>query len=834
MNLSQYIYTSWKNGNFSEKGYMIYSKSEDITTAESNAIKDAMQYVIPKGMNPIPTPEEIKDDFPKSFAYFVLPSGRGCIAQTTYLGKDYSGRFGNYIIYASVFNLDTLYNRPYEFFAADFIKEFMTQEELDADSPVPPLEVLELDEGFDSIIAEDDIIEFISNNEEEMTTLLEMVLTSSDAEKPFYLRDSKDNLIMWIASLQRLLPLEISKKLTFNTYVGKPEFLNSQAAKDQNIKFTCVCLNEDIVPGNHNYIDFTKGNMSDSLEISDYARDIVSSASFDFEEIDEFNRYLEEISYCEISKNIAGIYKLYSVIKSGEFVYDDNFSRLLEIGSKYLPSGDRIEIVDNILRTVKENDELLSIDELFLLWKEISDTAPGLLTDIYVYMTDNIFQYVSENSDYREVLDKFKVFDGNIREGYLEYFLSEENKEVLVNYIQNNSNMNINGFYKDFLLIFYPVPKLFSVQLVYNDILEILIDNMVSNIESSNNLFDIVFSSKLIVVSSFYEDVILFIYEKIQEFNKKEYFYKKFIEYTYKNEESFAKMKEILMSNNKTRDFIVEIEKTRINNVENPMEYFWEYYRKYSTLVAETITKDVAFVAIKRAAAGLNFKDVFKFINDVDNYILSSDKIKRILVDKLNEISLETLDTVPSILFEKLVDLDEKEEVLNLQCLNIFRKLESSEIDLENEKVQSKLKLRLLSTKEYKYYVDNCMGEFIKKVKKSSDLNIVVNCFEHATSSYFASGYVDILKTLYKKKLHNSSLIKITALYILKYKGTREHTKFYEYVVAYFRDFNAKELDSLIETMSGILKNDSAIEKLKEILNEKNSLKTKITMFFKK
>ena len=73
MEVLQYIYTSWKNGDSTEKGYMIYSKSQGITEAECIAIKDAMQYVAPKELNLAPTAEEIAEVFPYAFSYFILP-----------------------------------------------------------------------------------------------------------------------------------------------------------------------------------------------------------------------------------------------------------------------------------------------------------------------------------------------------------------------------------------------------------------------------------------------------------------------------------------------------------------------------------------------------------------------------------------------------------------------------------------------------------------------------------------------------------------------------------------------------------------------------------------
>ena len=81
MEALQYIYTSWKNGDSTEKGYMIYSRSEGISEMECTAIKDAMQYLAPKELTLTPTPQEIEDIFPYAFSYFILPTGRGYIVK---------------------------------------------------------------------------------------------------------------------------------------------------------------------------------------------------------------------------------------------------------------------------------------------------------------------------------------------------------------------------------------------------------------------------------------------------------------------------------------------------------------------------------------------------------------------------------------------------------------------------------------------------------------------------------------------------------------------------------------------------------------------------------
>lgn len=214
MEALQYIYTSWKNGDSTEKGYMIYSRSEGISESECTAIKDAMQYLAPKELTLTPTPQEIADIFPYAFSYFVLPTGRGCVAQSTYLGKDYSGRYGNYIIHALIFDINDLPCRPAEFFAEPYIKTAMTQEELDAPSPVPPLPPLHISE-YASVINDEQLNEFLFDKEDEFAQLISMILVSQDAGIPFYLNDSRENLVLWAAAVQRILPSRLAKKFMF-------------------------------------------------------------------------------------------------------------------------------------------------------------------------------------------------------------------------------------------------------------------------------------------------------------------------------------------------------------------------------------------------------------------------------------------------------------------------------------------------------------------------------------------------------------------------------------------------------------------------------------------
>lgn len=288
MEALQYIYTSWKNGDSTEKGYMIYSRSEGISESECTAIKDAMQYLAPKELTLTPTPQEIADIFPYAFSYFVLPTGRGCVAQSTYLGKDYSGRYGNYIIHALIFDINDLPCRPAEFFAEPYIKTAMTQEELDAPSPVPPLPPLHISE-YASVINDEQLNEFLFDKEDEFAQLISMILVSQDAGIPFYLNDSRENLVLWAAAVQRILPSRLAKKFTFNTYIGDHESMRSPRAREEGLNFHLIGVRPDANYFNYAtecksnrqiVMDFIGGHMTQGVTPNSYAHAMAASIAF--------------------------------------------------------------------------------------------------------------------------------------------------------------------------------------------------------------------------------------------------------------------------------------------------------------------------------------------------------------------------------------------------------------------------------------------------------------------------------------------------------------------------------------------------------------------------
>src|ERR1700733_14799786 len=96
MNLLQAYYTSCRIGQSSASGFQFYSHSAEITSDELAEIEKIGNYIAPTNLKSNPTLEDIASDFPVSFTYFKLKSGRAGVQQSVALSQDYSGRTGNY------------------------------------------------------------------------------------------------------------------------------------------------------------------------------------------------------------------------------------------------------------------------------------------------------------------------------------------------------------------------------------------------------------------------------------------------------------------------------------------------------------------------------------------------------------------------------------------------------------------------------------------------------------------------------------------------------------------------------------------------------------------
>ncbi|MGM0842247.1 MAG: hypothetical protein ACQEWE_16040 [Bacillota bacterium] len=270
MKIEQLYYTSAKRGIGNGSGFQVYSKSEGITQSEVSEIQQLVGYVPPSTLPSRPTEQEVRELFPKSFSYFRLTSGRYGVYQSSYVGKDYSERFGNYFSHVLVFNsVPTQY--PIEYYQSSIFKERLTdKEEAGAEPPIPlpPLNNVPVNPR----ISYSSVTEFLREKSrlDHLYSILSILVTNKMAGRRLMIIDEDEHLPYWYAAIQFSFPKQLALNITFSTYTHNPDKNSAMICStwSTGTRFTSAPANQ------HPYylFDFQKNNIVSVNEESDYAR----------------------------------------------------------------------------------------------------------------------------------------------------------------------------------------------------------------------------------------------------------------------------------------------------------------------------------------------------------------------------------------------------------------------------------------------------------------------------------------------------------------------------------------------------------------------------------
>ena len=672
MEVLQYIYTSWKNGDSTEKGYMIYSKSEGITDAECVAIKDAMQYLAPKELNLAPTPEEIADVFPYSFSYFILPTGRGCVAQSTYLGRDYSGRFGNYIIYAMVFDTAELPCRPSEFFGESYIKTAMTEEELSASSPVPPLPTLSIDE-YSSVINDDQLNEFIFDKEEEFAQVISMVLKARDLGIPFYLNDTRENLVLWASAIQRILPMHMAKKFTFNTYMYDQEIMRSARVKEEGLDFYIIGVRPDAnyfsyateyKSNRHLVMDFVGGYMSEGIAPSSYAAAMASSLAMDFEEIDSFAEFIESTTFEAINGELQDAYLYYRLLRYNDYEHsDENLQSILSFGEKYCTEADNTDIGGKLLINLQENACVVSPEIIKILWAFVSKYSSYMMFTLYDLLQETLFQYAGEANGPCDELDALlNDIEQNMPQqykDYREYVNSASSIDHLIVYLDGHENLYTNCFYVKWVLKNFKLHEIFETIQPITKLFVMLIKN-ISKINGSEPLI-VEILVEAASSQQLFENVLNLFMKTIQDDKKIEKLCECYVEYTNNlSSNQSNRFERLLIETPGAMPLAMKLFVRKIAAAKSPSEEFWDLYDHHRSymLADPNFSIDQMVIACLDNVEPNRRQDVaIDIVRRIDQKLFRDKNTIRMLTDNVNECNLKTLSKLDNSVLQRTCEL---------------------------------------------------------------------------------------------------------------------------------------------------------------------------------
>ncbi|ROO88901.1 hypothetical protein EDD29_6586 [Actinocorallia herbida] len=203
----QLHYTSARSA--ARSGFQFTASSPGLPPGAEAAVSPYLGYRPPPDAPPAPDAAEIAG-FPEALSYDVI-GGRRLLVLSRYLGRDYSGRFGNFLAHAVLADADELEGlRPIEFWRAPFW----------AAAPAGALPVLDDPPPGDTLDPES-LCHWLAALDHDPYARLAWLLDTS-ADRIILVCPDVEEIVRWFAVLAYSLPVETAAALSFTTYTADP------------------------------------------------------------------------------------------------------------------------------------------------------------------------------------------------------------------------------------------------------------------------------------------------------------------------------------------------------------------------------------------------------------------------------------------------------------------------------------------------------------------------------------------------------------------------------------------------------------------------------------
>ncbi len=212
----QVHYTSCRRGLSGRPGYQIRGLTPGIEPAEEMEIERRCSYRPPRSSPPEPDPETLPL-LPRDFRFGDLSSGRPALTLTTYVGRDYSGRWGNFFSHTLVFTDEpTLW--PIDYYEWEGWKSRLDDEDAEPES-LPAID-LKTEQAAESFTLQE-LKEFLGEEPDRVRWLelmLRAVFAGREEKRPLVIRDTPVQGLYWLACIHKAFPLPQALSLSFSSY----------------------------------------------------------------------------------------------------------------------------------------------------------------------------------------------------------------------------------------------------------------------------------------------------------------------------------------------------------------------------------------------------------------------------------------------------------------------------------------------------------------------------------------------------------------------------------------------------------------------------------------
>ncbi len=217
----QHYYTSCRRGMGGGPGFQMRSVTQGLDSSDRTDVERRGSYTAPRGVPMEPSAEEIRGVYPTAMRYYRLGSGRWALTLSSYVGKDYSGRWGNYFAHTLVVDAVHLPVWPLDYYEWNGWKRCLLPDEDSDVAPEPLPSVLLADIAPGQSFSFEELRLFIAEAPERkalLATMVRAVLHNTATSRAVMIRDSFLNGLFWTACVHKSFPLPYAKHLSLSTY----------------------------------------------------------------------------------------------------------------------------------------------------------------------------------------------------------------------------------------------------------------------------------------------------------------------------------------------------------------------------------------------------------------------------------------------------------------------------------------------------------------------------------------------------------------------------------------------------------------------------------------
>ncbi|HEX4955372.1 MAG TPA: hypothetical protein VF017_18430 [Thermoanaerobaculia bacterium] len=370
MKALQLHYTSCRRGRSGGAGFQTRACSDGLSPEEQREIERRSAYRPPRDAEREPSPEQIALDFPRALRFHPLSSGRLALTLSSYCGRDYSGRWGNFFAHTLVFEPGSLGDLwPVDLYEWTGWKSRLEAAE-DGEEAPPPLPVVELAgvtpaESFQ--LAE--LSAFVRGQEEGVAFLARVgraLLASRSDSRPVVVRDRPVEALFWIAAVLKLFPPRHARRLAVSTYQDDPRSCADLNATSGETDFV---WSEAEARYRFYHFDRQSGLASEVAgDPSDYAATTARWLAEQPERLERFHAFLTTFRHERLDAGLAAALDLFLLREDpAALPLGERLVRMVRFAAEHGDQDARLELLGGLEKALAPGSTTLDPADLELL-----------------------------------------------------------------------------------------------------------------------------------------------------------------------------------------------------------------------------------------------------------------------------------------------------------------------------------------------------------------------------------------------------------------------------------------------------------------------------------